>query len=457
MSAPSSSGPQHVQNAEKRTWTVGTLTYTSAGIVALFCWLLWGDFSWSLKERAVEPVAKLLLKNFQVSDMLIALLVGSLPQALGMLISPIVGVYSDRHRGRMGRRIPFLLIPTPIAAIGIAGLGFAPALGRMLHESLGASSPGLASCFLAAFFVFWIIFEVANSILLVVFNALVNDVVPKQLIGRFYGLFRIVSLLVGMGFYYFLLERAETWYLPIFVGVAVIYGVGFSLMCLNVREGSYAPPPEMHEGPLRQIARYCRECFATPYYLWIFVAMAMATVSFGPINTFSLFYAKSLGVDWATVGKYTALCYLVSMFLSYPMGALADRFHPIRVGIGVLILYTLLGIWGGLFGTTENGFLIGYVAHTIISGAFFTGTLSIGQRLYPQSRFGQFFSAANVMNATFFTILPPAVGWALDLSGHAYRLTFWIGGGLSALGLLGFLIVLRNYHKAGGDTAYEAP
>ena len=48
---------------------------------------------------------------------------------------------SDRHRGRWGRRIPFLLIPTPIIVLSVVGLAFSPLLGRHLHSALGASSP----------------------------------------------------------------------------------------------------------------------------------------------------------------------------------------------------------------------------------------------------------------------------------------------------------------------------
>ena len=34
---------------QKKIWHAGTLTYTTAGVVLLFFWLLWGDFAWSMK------------------------------------------------------------------------------------------------------------------------------------------------------------------------------------------------------------------------------------------------------------------------------------------------------------------------------------------------------------------------------------------------------------------------
>jgi hypothetical protein len=43
-----------------KTWAVGTLTYTAGGLAVLFLWLLFGDFAWNIKQRAVDPVAQLL-------------------------------------------------------------------------------------------------------------------------------------------------------------------------------------------------------------------------------------------------------------------------------------------------------------------------------------------------------------------------------------------------------------
>jgi len=39
-----------------KTWRVGTLTYTGAGLVTLTAWLLWGDFAWWMRERSATSV-----------------------------------------------------------------------------------------------------------------------------------------------------------------------------------------------------------------------------------------------------------------------------------------------------------------------------------------------------------------------------------------------------------------
>lgn len=446
---------------ERPTWKVGTLVYTSAGLITLFCWLLWGDFAWSMKERAVTPVAQLLLKQFKTSDMIIGLLIGSLPSALGMLLGPIISVKSDRHRGRWGRRIPFLLIPTPIAALSMAGIAFTPVIGRSLHETLGAGSPGLGAVTVMVFAFFWTLFEVATVIANTVLGGLINDVVPHEVIGRFFGLFRAVSLLAGIIFNYFIIGHAEQHYVAIFLGIGLVYGVGFSLMCLKVKEGEYPEPePLVADNENRfigPIKTYLRECYSNPYYLWVFAAMTFGMLAGGPVNTFSVFYAKSVGMEMDAYGKYVALTYTISLVLSYFIGSFADRFHPLRVGLVAIGIYAVAMLWGGFFATTPTTFAAVFVAHGVLMGTYLTGTAALGQRLFPKAKFAQFFSAMGLFVALAYMVLPPGMGAILDATGHVYRYTFIGSGLIAALAFVGLLVVYKKFMALGGPTNYVAP
>lgn len=75
------------------------------------------------------------------------------------------------------------------------------------------------------------------------FNALVNDVVPLELIGRFFGLFRIVSLGAGILYNGWLIDRVKTHAAEIFFGIGTLYLLGLLLLCFKVKEGEYPPPP----------------------------------------------------------------------------------------------------------------------------------------------------------------------------------------------------------------------
>lgn len=443
-----------------RTWSIGTLTYTSAGLVALFCWLLFGDFSWNLKERAAGPVAQLMLKGLGSSDLLVGLLVGSLPGALGMMIGPFISVKSDRYRGRWGRRIPFLVIPTPFVVLGMAGLAFTPALGRILHESLGARSPGLSTVSLGVFILAWTCFEMATVVANTIFSALINDVVPHELIGRFFGLFRAVSLVSGIVFNFWLIGYAEAHYTAIFLGLGAVYGVGFTLMCLKVKEGVLPPVSVRDErAPARMdsLKAYCRECYGNPYYLWVFAAITFGLLAQGPVNAFSVFYAQSVGMSMADYGKYVALTYGVSLVLSYPLGALADRFHPLRLGIVVIGLYTVTMLLAGIWATTAGSFAFFFVIHGVLAGSYLTVASSLQPRLFPKAKFAQFYSACGLCGGIGYVILPPLVGAVLDWSGHVYRYTFLGGSLLGVLGLVGFLGAYRKFLRLGGHLNYMPP
>ena len=427
----------------------------------LFSWLLLGDFAWQLKERSVTVTAQLVLKKFEASNFFAGLLIGSVPAAIGMILGPIISVRSDRHRGRWGRRIPFLLVPLPFVVASMAGLAFAPAIGGWLHGWLGAGSPGPGPCVLGTFAMFWCIFEVFSIMANSVVGGLINDVVPQEVIGRFFGMFRMVSLIDGILFNALIVQHAEEYFFWVFLGTGLFYGIGFTVMCLNVKEGEYPPPEPLDTtsrfGRWALLRAYFRECFTTPFYLWIFAATILCVFAFQPINAFNVFYAKSLGMNMETYGQYVAVSYGVSLVLAYFIGALADRFHPLRLGIGAMALYVVVSAGGVVWGTDARGFGLAFLAHNIISGFYFTAMASVGQRLYPKLKFAQYASAAMLVQGGVGALLPPSVGAILDASGHNYRLTFLIGGSLALLGLAALLAVYWQFLRLGGPRNYQPP
>ncbi len=457
ISAPKQERPIERIPGIERQWMAGALVYSLPGLMALFGWLLLGDFAWNARERAITPLAQLMLNSQGTSDTVIGLLIGSLPAAMGMFIAPIIGFRSDRFRSRFGRRIPFLFVSTPIASLAILGLASASSMGLWLHLILGEFSPGKFACFLSFFTFCWIGFEVAAIVSNTLFLALINDVVPKEVLGRFFGLFRIVSIAVGIFFNFFVMESAEEHLQSILTYLAIIYGIGFTVMCLRVRECPCPPVvlEEKREGFRASARRYFRECFSQRYYLWIFIAMAFANVAFAPVNLFSIFYAKSVGMSMDLYGKIIAGGFVCSLLVSYSIGSLADRFHPLRIAIASLLFYLPLCVWATIFARTPMTFAIGFIVHVFVSGLFFTGTASLGQRLFPQERFAQFASASQMALGLLTMLVPSVMGVILDLSEHNYRFTFFVGGALSALAVTAFLAVMKGFHRLGGDKGYQ--
>lgn len=466
MSAPAlapdpkpAAAPAERDAQNRPIWRAGTLVYTKAGLMAVFGWLLWGDFAWMIKERALWPLVPIILKSFDASGMITGLFMGTLPAALGLVLGPIVSYRSDRKRGPRGRRIPYLLASTPVAAAGIVGCAFSSHMGEWLHGVLGASSPGVKMASLICFGVWWTLFEIGTVITNAIFYALINDVVPNPLLGRFFGLFRAISLFAGIIFNLFLIETAKVHYVEAFVGIGVLYGLGFMLMCYKVKEGDYPPPDSnaANPGVIGAARTYFRECFRLRYYWWVFAAVTLGMSVFIPVNMFSILHSESLGIDIKLYGIYVAITFAISICLAYPLGALADKFHPARMALVTLSLYAVLTTWAGFSTTTREGFTLAFIGHGVVSGMFFTCAASIQQRLFPKERFAQFASAAGILTGVANMLIAPVVGKMLDLTHDNYSNTYFAGLFICVAAIVCYAVTYRHFMKLGGPKAYVAP
>lgn len=606
MSAPSSPTPApgghhnvSVDAQGRKRWHIGTLTYTTGGLVILFALLLMGDFSWSLRDRSVGPMANWYINSLvvpassglsdhltsqkvnwaldasntiqlspqatvagqnlksstvtvhygkadggtnekaweshkaagnaktgsssfnlsglqpntayhyrvqitlpqgvlwsqsegtfttsdkaKVSSVWFAIFFSTIPAIIGFLLVPVISVKSDRHRGKRGRRIPYLLVITPIAAVGMVGIALTPwftnllANGAANHSGLGGFLAGYfgpipsALFAVAIFSFFWLIFEVASIASQPVFTGLINDTVPRAVIGRFYGLFRAISLIDGMIFNYWLMGMVPTHFAVILVSIGVFYGIAFQIVCLNIKEGKYPDPDATPStagansvltrrapgrGFFRGIGDYLKECFSNPFYLALFFMLMTAGITFLPVNLFSMRYAEAIELDMKTYGHVIAYSYLVSMGLAYFLGWLADRFHPLRMAMVAMTLYVLVSIWGSLFATNTWNFLVAFFLHTVLSGTYFTGAATLTQRLFPHSKFAQFTSAAALLGALAGIFTGPAIGKIIESTGNEYRHTFTAAAILGTVALLLAAYVYYRFNKLGGTKHYVAP
>ncbi len=434
-----------------KTWTIGTLTYTFSGIVTLFSLLLLGDFANAIKGRSVFQLVQLMFKTYGASDFLNTLLIVSLPAVLGLVLGPVISVHSDSTRSRWGRRIPYLALTTPVAALAIAGFAYSPAIGQSIAHLTGAAEKPAVLWTLG---IFWGIFEVATIISGSIFGALVNDVVPHRLLGRFYGLFRIVSLLCGILFNYWFLGFAASHMKALFLSVAVVYGAGFLYMCLKVKEGEYPPPEKSsRRGAAAAIATYCRECYSQPYYLLIYFFGTAMALSIAPVNSFSMFYAQALNIDMGIYGKFLAVTYMISFVLSYFLGALADRIHPLRASVLFMGLYAVMGTVSFFFIRDTASYGVAFVAHGVLAGGYLTVSASLFQRLLPRDQFAQFSSAGGLINCIAMILFVPLIGKFLDWTGHRYQYTYLLGGLLAFLSVILGLLLYGQFRKRHAEEA----
>ncbi len=453
---------QPIDPNRPRRWSVGTLTYTTAGLIFVIAALLVGDIGISVRDRASGSGFSLLLRQFKASNIAFSFLMTFLPQGIAMVVAPTISFKSDRFRSRWGRRIPFLLLAAAVGTVGTVGIAFSPRIAVELNTVLGPHSPGTTWCGLTVFGIFWVLFQFSLVCAQATSNGLINDVIPRPVLGRFFGLWRGVSLVCGMVFNFLILGHVEAQFQLIFLVIGLIYGGGLALMCLTVREGSYPPVIDAVDdfragGFIASVRIYFRDCFSKPYYRWVFAALALGTLTAMPVNTFSVLYAKSLNVNMGVYGKYLASNHFCGFLLAFPIGILVDRFHTLRVSMVTIGLYGLTMLLAGIFIRGPQSLLWAVFFQALISGTYITASLPLAQVLLPRLKFAQFYSASLVLTSVATMVMGLALGYALDYTGSNYRLTYFAGFGLAMLTLAVMAVVHQKFMARGGPKGYVAP
>lgn len=455
------------------TYRIGTLTYTKMGILTLFFWLLWGDFCFMLLETLVPGFITLRLASLETPNWVIGFMLSAIPSGLSLFLNPMFSMASDRHRGPYGRRIPYLAITTPLVVGSMVLLGFSSQIGTYLHLSLFTNvSESTAIALVIA--IGMIIFSVFNGICSHTFYYLFNDVVPREFLGRFMALFRMVGSLAVAFYNGFVIAYANTHMAEVFVGMGVLFLIAFGLMCWKVKEGSYPPvdAADVKEPPkfMELVKLYFRDCFSHRIYWYFFVANAFYAMSW-PVGAFSPLLAKSVGVDLATYGKITAISGLITAALMYPAGLLADKIHPLRMMIGTTILIgasQIMWMYYLFFDPSPENALTIYIIFSAISvpvyALYGAAEMPMYMRLLPPAKYGQFCSANAMFRSMLIAGAGVLSGGLIDVAGSffknkgdAYRVVpVWLL--ICFTGSTIFLwLLLREWKRHGGDKAYSAP
>jgi len=343
-----------------KLYHAGTLTYTKAALVILFFWLIWGDICYMLMEAVTGPIMLLRYKSYGAANWEIALLLNTAPLILHIILNPVISFKSDRYRSRWGRRIPFLLFTAPIVALGLVGLAYGDRMAFWLHDILGieAMSPEKTAMWLLG--ILLLVFMFFNSFVTSTFWYLFNDVVPEHLLARFMSWFRFVSVLCQMLYSFYIFPQSEAHAVEIFLGAAAVCLFGFGLMCLNVREGKYPPPPAYDKGKTGATAAvktYAKECHSHRIYWYLWISTMIGSIG-GGVATFDILFKQAIGLTLQEIGIIAGILNFLVAILVLIAGWLADRYQPARVVmvghvLSLVILAPATFVW--LFWRPEPG------------------------------------------------------------------------------------------------------
>ena len=444
------------------TYRVGTLAYTRAALVTLFVYLLWGDFCFTVMETVVPSVLPIVLKNAGASNTVIGVLVGGIATLLNMVITPVVSFQSDRYRSRFGRRIPYLLWPTPFIVLFLSLIPFSPEISGRLErltvwQNLLEHSP--ISSLILVTGVFVTLFQVANMVVASIYYYLFNDVVPTHMLSRFLALFKAVGTLAGFFYNRYVFGLAETHTKHIFVGAAVLYGVSFFLMCWRVKEGDYDPPsPQDHRHPgiFGSIRMYFRQCFSRAYYVWFFVGTALFSVASASVQFRVFFFRENLNLSLDNIGKINSWPAILMLALFYPLGWVSDKIKPIRMVMLSTVLLIAMNAACFFLIRSERSALVWLLVMAIPTTMFLVSNLPMYAELLPRAQYGQFCSAQALVNSVFLFAGNWLCGQFLDFV-KDYRQTFVWSLAFGALSFLAMLNVYLGWKRYGGPNQYQAP
>ncbi|MCE0483179.1 MAG: MFS transporter [Methylacidiphilales bacterium] len=462
-------------------YRVGTLSYTRVGLGFLFLWLLWGDFCYTVMQSVTGPIMQLKFQALDASNTEIALLLTSIPTALYSFLNPIISFRSDRFRSRFGRRIPFIAGSLPFLVLFLFALAYGEQIGYWVRDHLGPLTMGIPpnQVVILTLGLLLLLFTFFNTFVASTFWYLFNDVVPEFLLARFMSVFRAIGQLSTALYSYYIFPQSSAHSTEIFISAAMLYLLGFGLMCWKVREGEYPPPAPLIDGQtstMAAVVTYARGTHAFPiyWYLWIctFIGGIAGGAAIVGATTFGLYFYLALGLNLQQIGDINALLGVVVGVMTLGAGWLADRYHPIRVVVigsflSLVIVTPMNLIWLFWQPSPTMAFWVtmvitfGLAAPSMALGGMWDPPMLM--RIFPRSQFGQFCSTNAVWRSIGGIIGGFMTGIYLDymkgLVGKE-KAYFYLPIWALLFGIPSFLLLYRFYlswKKLGGDEAYIPP
>ncbi len=395
--------------------------------------VIWGTFN------AFVPL--FLANVFGVRPGIIGFLM-TLDNIAALFIQPAVGVWSDRLDTRIGRRMPFLLIGAPIAAVAF---GFLP---------------------LAATLPVFLLGKVTLILSMVIWRtpvvALMPDITPSKfrsqangVINFMGGVGAIISFLLGARLY----EMNPAY--PFWLGSGLVV-IAVILVFIFIREPKVYDINPNAERPsmITSLKSVLKDDDKSA--IRIFLAIMFWFISYNAIEAFFTLYANQhLGMAEADGVRLLGQLSLLFVLFALPSGFIGGKIgrrKTISVGIVLMgLMMLLMGILPVPF-LTEVLFAVPVLAEVPwvgiilmaagIAWAFINiNSLPMVVDMTDDIRIGTY-TGLYYLFSTMAAILGPNInGWLVELAGHDYSVTMYIGPVFMALALVMMVGVTKGEAK----------
>lgn len=249
----------------------------------------------------------------------------SIDNIAALFIQPPVGAWSDRVRTKLGRRLPFILVGAPIAAIAF---GLIP---------IAASLPVFVAC-------------TVTTILAMAFwrtpvVALMPDVTPSHLRSQANGIINFmggVGMVLGTSIGGILVKQNQAF--PFWFGSALVI-LAAILVLIFVREPKVPVDEVKEEEP--NMWKSLKDLFTGKHgdALRIFLAILFWFIAYNAIEAFlSLYGVNVLGLAQGDAGRLVTSVGATFLIFSIPagfIGAKLGRRKTISIGLTIMILVLL--------------------------------------------------------------------------------------------------------------------
>lgn len=371
----------------------------------------------------------------------------SLDNIAALFIQPPVGAWSDRVRTKMGRRLPFIMVGAPIAAIAF---GLVP---------LADSLPLFVAC-------------TVTTILAMAFwrtpvVALMPDVTPSKYRSQANGIINFMGglgLVLGTSIGAVLVKQNQAypfWFGSLLVLIAAI------LVLVFVREPKVYEDNPNEEKP--NVWKSLKDLFTSKHgdAIRIFLAIMFWFIAYNAIEAFlSLYGVNYLGLDESGAGRLitsVGASFLIFAIPSGFIGGKLGRKNTISIGLSIMIAVllsvffipkeTLLHSYGSvpMLGDFMNLTILLLLAG--IGWSFINiNSLPMVVDLTDASQIGTF-TGLYYLFSTLAAILGPNInGWIVKLTGNNYASIFVIGPIFMAAALVMIIGVHSGEAKATAGT-----
>ena len=352
-------------------------------------------------------------------------LIMTLDNIAAFFIQPVIGVLSDRTRTRIGRRMPYILIGVPIAAIAFALI---PVAVKQIPPELSGQTELLGDQ-LAFFMIAIGVMLLAMAAFRTPLIALMPDITPSPLRSKANG---VINLMGGVGALLATFGGAALYNInmaaPFWVA-SIVLVLSALVVFFKIKEPkTYSQENDDDErwwDTLKQVGAIPAE--ERKSLILILAAIFAWFVGYNAVETFFTSYGTfSLGVAESTASLLLGFFSLSFLIFAIPGGMLAERWgrrSTILTGLFALAALLLLASF------LPSVYAIGAIM--FLGGASWAliniNSLPMIVDIAPSDRFLGTYTGLYYLSATLAAIVGPILnGWIIDATGKNYNTIFWV-------------------------------